>query len=412
MSLFASIAAGILATAHAAPARALELVSVRDGSSVAAGGQEPALSKDGRYVAFEARTGNVVPGDQPTYSDVFVRDRGTGRTERISVAYDGTEPNCDSFGQSISSDGRYVAYMSCATNLVRGTDTTWRYHVFVRDRVNGTTSLVVAGIHPRISGSGQYIAFEGPAVSRAEPDCGIDCPDIFVVDRTTGHIDSISVVGAGVSANGPSYSPSLSWDGRFVVYWSRATNLVPNDTNGVNDVFLYDRQTGLTERVSLNTADVQANGASYGRPSVSNDGHYVAFNTYASNFFAGDDSFSNDTFVRDRWAGVTELVSRTTAGAPIDVVSNTSPAISATGRFVAFESTEGDANQHNDVFLRNRVGDTTSKVSGGTNRACQHAAISGDGRAVAFDTAATNLDGNGTFDVYMQDRHPISVIAP
>src|SRR4051794_34242715 len=78
-SLFASIAAGILATAHAAPARALELVSVRDGSSAAAGGQEPALSKDGRYVAFEARTGNVVPGDQPTYSDVFVRDRGTGR---------------------------------------------------------------------------------------------------------------------------------------------------------------------------------------------------------------------------------------------------------------------------------------------------------------------------------------------
>jgi hypothetical protein len=105
-SLFASIAAGILATTHAAPVKALELVSVRDGSSAAAGGREPALSKDGRYAAFDSRTGNVVPGDQPTHNDVFVRDRGTGRTERISVAYDGTEPNCDSFGQSISTDGR------------------------------------------------------------------------------------------------------------------------------------------------------------------------------------------------------------------------------------------------------------------------------------------------------------------
>lgn len=401
----AAVGVAIGGLGFAGPARGVELVSVRAGSTLAAGGREAAISANGRYVAFHSRDGNVVPGDRASGDEVFLRDRVAGTTERVSVALDGGEANCDSFGASISDDGRYVAYMSCATNLVPGQPDVWGWHTFVRDRVAGTTEIAAVGIYPRISGNGRYVTFEAAPVDRTNDACGIDCPDVYVLDRTTRIIEPISVVG-GHSANDVSHAPDISRDGRYVVYWSAATDLVAGDTNGAIDIFLHDRQTGLTERVSLGGDGQQANGPSIGRAALSADGRYVAFVTNASNLVPGDRPYVNDVLVRDRWTGTTERISVTTLEAPQAVYHSTT-SISADGRFVTFEAYDGDANSHLDVFVRDRYAGTTIRASAGANRPCQRAAISADGRYVAFDTWAANLvaeDTNITTDVYLYDR--------
>src|SRR5438445_496038 len=196
-----------------------------------------ALSADGRFVAFDSAATDLVAGDTNGVSDVFVHDRQTGTTERVSVASDGTQGNDASFYSALSADGRFVAFDSDATNLVAG-DT------------NGTT-------------------------------------DVFVHDRQTGTTERVSVAsGGGTQGNGKSGGffafPALSADGRFVAFQSDAPNLVAGDTNGTTDVFVHDRQTGTTERVSVASGGSQGNGCSAG-PVLSADGRFVAFHRPATN---------------------------------------------------------------------------------------------------------------------------------
>src|SRR5205814_1263965 len=194
-------------------------------------------SADGRFVAFAAWARNLAPGDTNGFGDVFVHDRGTGVTERLSVDGAGTEANDTIHQPAISADGRFVAFVSAATNLVPG-DT------------NGLS-------------------------------------DVFVHDRRTRRTERVSVDSAGTQADGASASPALSADGRFVAFSSSATNLVPGDTNGQADVFVHDRRTGTTERVSVDSAGTGANGWSE-RPSISADGRFVAFCSYATNLVPRD----------------------------------------------------------------------------------------------------------------------------
>ncbi|MFN8545343.1 MAG: hypothetical protein U0807_14200 [Candidatus Binatia bacterium] len=222
-----------------------------------------ALSADGTQVVFASASTTLVPGDGNGAVDVFVRDRAAGRTERVSVAGDGTEADGESFttlsAVSISADGRFVAFDSTATNLVPG-DQNGERDVFVRDRATGRTVRASVGVRdeegnaasygPVLAADGRSVAFASIATNLVPGDTN-GTADIFVRDLARGITTRVSVASDGTEANGHSADPSLSADGRFVAFTSGATVLVPGDTNGIDDVFVYDRLTGTTARVSL-----------------------------------------------------------------------------------------------------------------------------------------------------------------
>jgi Tol biopolymer transport system component len=304
----------------------------------------PSISADGRYVAFYSWASNLVPGDTNGATDVFVRDRLNGTTERVSVNSAGGEANGGSGATSISADGRYVAFGSGASNLVPD-DTNRRADIFVRDRVNGTTERVNVdsrgdeanrspAIHT-ISGDGRYVAFVTNATNLVRGDTN-DKRDVFVHDRVTRTTERVSVDGAGNEGNFGSGDPSLSADGRFVAFYSWVA-LVPDDTNGESDIFVRDRLTGALERVSVDSAGGQANDAS-SAPSLSADGRYVAFESVASNLVPGDTNGVVDVFVRDRFTGTTMRVSVSSAGDQATDFWSFGSNISADGRHVAFIS--------------------------------------------------------------------------
>ncbi|MBI5032932.1 MAG: PD40 domain-containing protein [Chloroflexi bacterium] len=324
----------------------------------------PAISTDGRYVAFESTATNLVGGSNNGRSHIYVHDRQTGQTTRVSVDSDGIQANQNSNWASVSADGRYVVFESDATNLV-GSDT------------NGKE-------------------------------------DIFVHDRQTSQTTRISVASDGTQGNDDSVRPSISGDGRYVAFYSEANNLVLGDTNGHSDVFVHDRQTEQTTRVSVSSAGVQGNNESF-VPRISANGRYVAFESYASNLVSGDGNASQDVFVHDRELGLTTLVSMTNLGASGDNRS-ISPSINADGRYVAFLSTatnlvSNDTNSYDDIFVHDRGSQTTrvSVASDGAqgNGQSWSPSISGDGRYVTFRSSAANLvsaDTNAKFDIFVHDR--------
>ena len=158
-----------------------------------------------------------------------------------------------------------------------------------------------------ISGDGRFVAFVSAATNLVTGDNN-NAADIFVRDRQAGTTTRVSVTSTGGQANGASSDPAISADGRYVAFVSRATNLVAGDTNGVRDVFVHDRQTGATTRISVNSSENQGNAESLA-PSLSADGRYVAFASSASNLVTGDTNSTSDVFVRDRQAGTTTRVS-------------------------------------------------------------------------------------------------------
>jgi WD40 repeat protein len=267
----------------------------------------PYLSADGRYVAFRSFANNLVSGDSNAMWDVFVRDRQTGTTERVSVSSAGVQGDNHSGKAVISADGGAVAFHSLASTLVAG-DTNGVNDAFVRDRTLGTTQRVSVdggGVqgndHSRnayISGDGRYVAHASSASNLVSGDTN-SLPDIFVYDRQTGSTARVSVDSGGGQATGDSRAPSLSTDGQVVAFHSFASNLVSGDGNGVGDVFAHDRGTGVTERMSVSTSGGEGNGHSY-RAMVSGDAGTVAFMSEASNLVPGDTNGAVDVFVRTR----------------------------------------------------------------------------------------------------------------
>jgi Tol biopolymer transport system component len=327
---------------------------------------DPSISADGRFVAFSSLASNLVPGTPSGLPQVFVRDRKTARTELVSLGPGGVQGNDDSSGPAISADGRFVAFSSDSSNLVPR-DTTDRDDVFVRDRLTGTTrrmSLGPGGVQsnyessgPAISADGRFVAFASVATNLVPGDTNGQF-DVFVRDRKTGTTRRVSLGQSGVEGDGrsgASFAPAISADGRFVAFDSEAGNLVPGDTNCVSDVFVRDRRAGTTERVSLGRGGAQGNGES-DEPAISADGRFVAFHSYASNLVPGDTNRGSDVFVHDRETGTTRRVSLGPGGTQSNRESD-DPAISADGRFVAFESdatdlVPRDTNDASDVFVR------------------------------------------------------------
>ncbi len=264
----------------------------------------PSISADGRFVAFDSFATDLVTGDTNGANDAFVHDRQTGATTRVSVSSSGAQGSSHSVDASISADGRFVAFYSHATNLVVG-DTNGVYDIFVHDRQTGATTRVSVSSsgtqgnsesrQSAVSADGRFVVFDSAADNLVDGDTN-GVQDVFVHDRQTGATTRVSVSSSGSQGNSVSDYPSISADGRFVAFDSFATDLVTGDTNGVNDAFVHDRQTGATTGVSVSSSGAQGNVFSF-LPSISADGRFVAFESYASNLVPGDTNNASDIFV-------------------------------------------------------------------------------------------------------------------
>lgn len=293
-----------------------------------------------------------------------------GFTELVSVDSAGVQGDRESYEPSISADGRYVAFVSSAENLVP-------------DDTNGGLDSLSSGY------------------------------DIFVRDRTTGTTERVSVSSNGREADGDSGflgrmgGPSISADGRYVAFASDATNLVSGDRNGVTDVFVHDRQTGDTTRVSVATGGDETGGGQ--GPDISADGRYVAFYSFAEDLVPGDANFAEDIFVHDTQTGTTERISQAPDGSDANGGSSFPPHISADGNFVYFSSTASnmvpgiETDGDTDAFLFNRGTGEMTAVTAGEGNPDSFVSIHGmadgmssNGRYLSFTTKDDQFAGPGT----------------
>lgn len=430
------------------------------------------ISTGGRYVVFTSAASDLVANDTNGFEDVFVRDLATGTTELVSVSSDGQQGRGESkpSPSAISADGRFVAFNSVAANLVPG-DTNGAEDVFVRDRVTHETTRVSVSSSGRqgdaphdlastalrgasepnddtdsfgsvsISADGRFIAFDSelmglvPGDDRGdENEIGFTGRDVFVHDRATGRTSLVSRSSRGANGDAFSLYPDISADGRYVAFGSSATNLIDGEPQSDHpwvseatmlDVFVHDLATARTERVSVSDSGERAKGQSF-PPSISADGRYVAFASAANNLIGDADTNEGiDVFVRDRWLGRTERVSVSSTGeqqyggesAERAKVNGPKPDMSWDGRYVVFSSPAsnlvprdtngfGDAGSGSedpkcgtaadDIFLRDRVAGTTTRVSVSSsgaegNAGSTNPSISADGRRITFDSWASNL---------------------
>lgn len=384
----------------------------------------PSISADGRFIAFASWASNLVSNDMNGTLDVFVHDRQTGETNRVSVASDGTEGNDLSESPSISADGRYVVFYSRANNLV-GDDNNYGDDIFVHDRQTGETRLIsvasdgtrgnYSSLFPSISPDGRYVVFYSGASNLVSGDTN-NYYDVFVHDRQTAETSRVSVTSNGTQADGSSTYPSISADGRFVVFQSNADNLANGDTNIYDDVFVHDRQTGETSYVSVSSNGVGGNNHS-GGASISADGRYVIFSSVAGNLVEGDTNAVSDAFIHDRQTGQTDRVSVATDGMQLEYNSG-AHSISGDGRYVIFTSSF-----YYDlwIYLHDRQLGVTYPVPLVTDELGANvlstlapaapilpiASMTPDGRFIVFtsdDSTLVNDDTNEVIDVFVQDR--------
>jgi Tol biopolymer transport system component len=369
----------------AAPGQATELVSTTL-AGTDAGALLLDVSADGRYVLFRSDSPDVVAGDTNGESDVFLRDRQTGRTVRVSVSSSGAQANggSDQFG-SVSSDGRYVTFASSASNLVAN-DTNGTLDVFLRDTVAGVTervSLAPSGAQADgassvsfVSDDGRYVLFGSAAsnliIGYGAPKFGaylrdrvqrstalvsfagptLDCAPtamtrearvaIFVCNRIYAYWRELPLYGLATvfDSGGKDARPDdISNDGQYITVTTTAA-LVPSDTNGRNDVYLFDRGTHAFELISV--AQDGGTGLGYSdRSTVSDDGRFVAFVSFAGILVPGDTNGTSDVFIRDRQLKVTRRANVSTNGVQANNPT-TAARITDDGRMVAFQSQAGN----------------------------------------------------------------------
>ena len=379
------------------------------------------ISDNGRIVAFETSGDQLVPGDTNFVNDIFVHDFDTGETKRVSVSSAGGQSNAASSQPSLSADGRHVAFTSYASNLVAN-DMNNDADIFLHDRQTGTTtrvSLSSSGeeaeahcLSPVLSPNARYVTF-----ITASPNfnsIGTTQWEVYLRDLQTGITDHVSVGMGGQPADASADAPSLSDDGRFVVFSSIASNLVPGDTNGAQDVFVRDRLAGTTVRVSVDPSGNQtgAPGASCLGARITNDGRYVVFWSGAGNIVPGDDNGSHDVFMRDLQEETTVRLSEGPDGEQGTFPSR-HPFMTPDGRYVAFESwaqniTPGDTAFYHDIILQDLWSGVTRRVSLDTagldpNGHSYKPALSKNGRWVVFESSASDLiadDTNGWQDIF------------
>jgi Tol biopolymer transport system component len=408
--------------ASAYPPASTVLASQSTGGALGNGASsQSSLSADGRYVAFASNASNLVAGDTNGVADIFVRDLHSGVTRRVSVSTGGAQANRRSNQPRISGNGRYVAFTSEASNLVAG-DVDHEPDVFVRDLQTGTTRMVSVALYgapanwdsaaPSISANGRYIAFLSDASNLVTGDTN-GVSDAFVRDMVAGTTQRISVRTGGGQSNGNSDGPSISGDGRYVAFASSADNLVANDTNGVPDVFLRDRTAHTTKRISVGPGGVQADGP-VTQPAISADGKHVAFVSEADNLVATDTDLNGDIVVRNVATGVNTQVSFRTDNLPGSFANE--PSISGNGNLITFTTSSdlvpADTNMNQDIYLRNVYAATNELISvtlsgNGAGLDTAGSAISACGNQVGFTSSAPNIvatDTGSVEDVFVRLR--------
>jgi hypothetical protein len=388
------------------------------------------ISHNGRYVAFESRATNLVAGDTNVRKDIFVYDRNTDTIERVSVGVAGAQSNNESGNGDtrISGDGRYVVFQSQATNLVAG-GTTGR-EIFVHDRDTDTTELISktdAGVEgnntswdPSISEDGRYVAFSSLSSNLVAGDTNGE-QDIFVFDRDT---DTIEMIAPGTV--GGSYNTDITDDGRYVAFHSYAEDIVdggPSTFDSYPSIFVWDRNTDTVEDISVSDLAVDGNATSE-YPKISGDGRYVAFYSESTNLVSGDTNGVGDIFLYDRDTNDIEMISVSNEGEIGNDYSNEDYSgidFSSDGAYVVFSSeatnlVDDDTNSTFDVFVYSLADETISRVSltddgSEGNGASYYTSISEDGTFVAFSSAATNLvasDTNVLDDIFVAEISYIS----
>lgn len=320
------------------------------------------ISTDGRFVAFSSYATNLVANDTNSRSDIFVRDLRAHSTSMASIAPGGALPNGYSYDPAVSATGRFVAYSSDSTNLVAG-DTNGQYDVFLRDDRTGVTERVsVTGSGSQgnalsggasLSADGRFVAFHSKA-SNFTPGDVTGTTDVFLRDRWNGSLKCLSLALSGLPGNDDSFDPAISADGQWIVFTSSATDLVPGDTNQEPDVFLFDISTNLTTRISLAWNGGQAAGPS-SLSTITPDGRYVGFASSAADIVPGDLNGASDVFVLDRLLGTTQLASVSSAGTQGNYTTAW-PSLSSDGRTIATESgatnlVRHDTNLAADIFV-------------------------------------------------------------
>jgi hypothetical protein len=356
----------MVGTASGAPAHTVR-VDVSSGGvlgSTAVDEGGIAMGRNGTLIAFASAASNLVGGDTNGMRDVFVRNLRTRVTTRIDLGPGGVQANGDSFGPlAMSGDGRFVAFESDSSNLVPGSGCSPGRPpdcLFIRDRLHHTTRVVKRIPNPGVlalSEHGRYLVAAGLVTPLERIDlhtntavvvscCGLggdlrnlqfdgmsaganlvafslnagpsdpahpDVPQVYVRNIARHTTRLVSRSGAGVPGNAASLGGAISPGGRFVLFTSRATNLVPGDTNGHDDVFVRDRRRGTTRRIDLGPHGGQANGDSFAL-GISAGGRYRLFESAAANLVAGDTNHAADLFVRERRTGRTVRVDLTDTG--------------------------------------------------------------------------------------------------
>lgn len=385
----------------------------------------PQISGNGRFVTFDSLATNLV--DQPVHSDrdVYLRDLHTNATELITVALDGGPSNGWSSYSWPSEDGRYVAFVSEASNLVQNSVN--RRAVYVRDRAAGVTERVSVNSagqaanrtasRPAMSPDGRFVVFNSPATNLAPNANGVE--QVYLRDRLNGTTTLASVGMDGEPANAYTYRGQVSADGRYVAFASQATNLVPGSSGTLEHLYLRDMVAGTTIRVNVNLDGRQSNAAG-SRPNLSKDGRYVVFNSYATDLVTLPTNGYSNVYVRDVVAETSTLVSvnmDTTAGGNRDSLRGF---ITPDHTHVVFNSFSGDlapnvTNGHGDVYMRNLETGVTTRLSltqqgEQTNGNSFRPVVSDDARMVAFQSNARNMiqdDTSENWQVYVVDTTTI-----
>ena len=389
--------------------------------------ETPAISGDGRLVIFASDATNLVPGDGNGAKDIFLHDWGTGQTELLSLNSTGEEGNASSTWPDISADGRWVAFSSAASNLVPN-DTNNAEDIFLFDLQRGgieRLSLSAAGnqvdrasTQPVLSGDGRYVAFVSTATNLFYGATS-GRQEIFLLDRSDRSLHWVSRPLSGMVNNGESMEPAISSDGNWVAFSSTSTNLVSSDESPMRDIFLWSRASGSLFRVSETDGGQDADSASY-YPALNADGRYLVFKTYSSTLIDTDNNGFADIYLYNRVADTLEIVSLTSNSEQALTGPSDEPAITADGRYIAFRSNAsdlvpGDSNGSADVFIRDRQGGTTLASSSTdfnqANGSSYTPAISAVGQALTFYSEAYNLDllrvdDNESGDVFAHGQPP------
>lgn len=368
------------------------------------------VSTDGRFVAFDSEATNLMLSDLNNTSDVFLRDLTQGTTSPVSVNVNGTQADGGSGAPSISADGRFVAFESSASNLTSSPDANGFTDIYVKDMQTGVVvraSLSSAGSEPNnesaspsISGDGRFVVFDSDADNLVPNDTN-GRGDIFLRD-----LQLSTTVGVSTFGNSGGYDASISLDGRFVVFSSSSTNLIPNDTNGKADVFVYSVATGQIVRASVSSSGAEGLQSSL-EPSISGDGRYVTFTSASINFASINTYDFAHLYIRDMQAGVTTLVTAQD-GFVLVGISDASE-ISANGRYIVYSfDDKGDGMPDRVLYVHDRVAKTNTLAVGRTSDYTGNAifpSISGDGRLVVFSSSAGSFvsdDTNNERDVFLR----------